>query len=196
MAQQAAANGIDTSVDGWWQDNARSPPPFDAVFVPVGGGGLIAGVGSYIKAVWGAQIEVVGCQPASNAAMLRCLQAGRVLDDGYTGNSEEDDGHADALREAGVSLAEALPPVEEWAVLHPSPESKTTRAVGCLKCPTGRADGRDASRWVSPTWLNLPTLSDGTAGGVEEGSVTLGMCAAVVDSWECVAEDAIREAQA
>jgi threonine dehydratase len=56
--------------------------PIDAVFVGIGGGGLISGVASYIKAVR-PEIRVIGVQTADSAAMLRSVQAGRrvVLDD-------------------------------------------------------------------------------------------------------------------
>ena len=39
----------------------------------------------------------------------------------------------------------------------------------------------------------IPTLSDGTAGGVEEGSVTFDMCKAFVDNMVLLNEDEIRE---
>ncbi|MDT7671949.1 MAG: threonine dehydratase, partial [Pseudonocardiales bacterium] len=39
-----------------------------------------------------------------------------------------------------------------------------------------------------------PTLSDGTAGSVEDGAVTLGLCRALVDDWVLVDEAAIRAA--
>ena len=37
----------------------------------------------------------------------------------------------------------------------------------------------------------LPTLSDGTAGGIEAGAVTFALCCAHVDEWVLVGEDAI-----
>jgi len=54
-------------------------PKLDAVFVAVGGGGLIGGIGSYLKAV-SPQTEVVGCWPENSPVMLQCMEAGRVLD--------------------------------------------------------------------------------------------------------------------
>ena len=51
----------------------------DAVFVPVGGGGLIAGVAGYLKAVMPG-VKVVGVEPFEADAMYRSLEAGeRVL---------------------------------------------------------------------------------------------------------------------
>ncbi len=48
----------------------------DAIFVPVGGGGLIAGIGSYIKALK-PHIKVIGVEPFEADAMHRSLAAGR-----------------------------------------------------------------------------------------------------------------------
>lgn len=41
---------------------------------------------------------------------------------------------------------------------------------------------------------SFPTLSDGTAGGIEQGSVTFPLCQALVDEWVLVEEDAIAAA--
>jgi threonine dehydratase len=48
----------------------------DAVFVPVGGGGLIAGIGSYIKALR-PDIRIVGVVPSDGGAMALSLEKGR-----------------------------------------------------------------------------------------------------------------------
>jgi threonine dehydratase len=39
-----------------------------------------------------------------------------------------------------------------------------------------------------------PTISDGTAGGVEEGSITLPLCTELVDEWVLVTESEIHSA--
>jgi threonine dehydratase len=56
--------------------------PIDAVFVAIGGGGLISGVAAYIKAVR-PEIQVIGVQTTDSDAMLRSVRAGRrvTLDD-------------------------------------------------------------------------------------------------------------------
>ncbi len=53
----------------------------DAIFVPVGGGGLIAGIGSYVKALR-PDVKIIGVEPHEADAMARSLAAGRrvVLD--------------------------------------------------------------------------------------------------------------------
>jgi threonine dehydratase len=48
----------------------------DAVFVPVGGGGLIAGIAGYLKALM-PSVMIVGVEPFEADAMWRSLQAGQ-----------------------------------------------------------------------------------------------------------------------
>jgi threonine dehydratase len=57
----------------------RQAPGLDAVFVAVGGGGLIAGIGGYYKAV-SPDTEIVGCWPAASPVMLECMRAGKVVE--------------------------------------------------------------------------------------------------------------------
>jgi threonine dehydratase len=49
----------------------------DLILVPVGGGGLISGVSSYLKAK-NPQIKVVGCEPQGAPAMYESLKNGKV----------------------------------------------------------------------------------------------------------------------
>ena len=51
-----------------------SAPP-DAIYVAVGGGGLIAGIAAYVKALW-PQVEVIGVEPEDADAMTRSLALG------------------------------------------------------------------------------------------------------------------------
>jgi threonine dehydratase len=50
-----------------------------AVFVPVGGGGLIAGIAGYLKAV-APEIRIIGVEPYEADAMYRSVRAGRRVD--------------------------------------------------------------------------------------------------------------------
>ncbi len=50
--------------------------PIDAIFVPVGGGGLIAGVGACVKELQ-PRVRIVGVEPTDADAMARSLRAGR-----------------------------------------------------------------------------------------------------------------------
>ena len=51
-----------------------STPP-DAIYVAVGGGGLIAGIAAYVKSLW-PQVEVIGVEPVDADAMTRSLAHG------------------------------------------------------------------------------------------------------------------------
>jgi threonine dehydratase len=97
-------------------------PDLDAVFISVGGGGLISGVGTALKAL-NPRIQVVGVWPENSPCMLKAMQAGQIVD------------------------------VEEQE-----------------------------------------TLSDGTAGAVEPGSVTLALCRDVIDETVTVSEAEIGRA--
>ena len=97
-------------------------PDLDAVFVSVGCGGLIGGVGTALKGLR-PRTRVVGVWPENSPCMLRALEAGELID------VEEQD-----------------------------------------------------------------TLSDGTAGAVEKGSVTFPICRAVIDERIAVSEAEIASA--
>ncbi|NCF50155.1 threonine/serine dehydratase [Gammaproteobacteria bacterium] len=94
----------------------------DAVFVAVGGGGLISGIGSVLKQ-HDPDIDVFGCQPEASAVMAKSIDAGRILD-----------------------------------------------------------------------LSSDPTLSDGTAGGIEPDAITFALCAELVDDFILVSEDEIAAA--
>jgi threonine dehydratase len=51
----------------------------DAVLVPVGGGGLIAGIAGYLKQTHPG-IQIVGCQPANSPILAESVKAGRLLE--------------------------------------------------------------------------------------------------------------------
>ena len=97
-------------------------PDVDIVFVAVGGGGLVAGVGAVLKS-HNPGIRIVGCQPVASAVMMRSVEAGEILE---------------------------LP--------------------------------------------SEPTLSDGTAGGIEPDAITFALNQAVVDDWVEVDEEQIAAA--
>jgi threonine dehydratase len=50
--------------------------PLDALFVPVGGGGLIAGVSAYVKYVW-PQTQIIAVEPEDAACLQLALSRGR-----------------------------------------------------------------------------------------------------------------------
>ena len=50
--------------------------PLDALFVPVGGGGLLAGVAAYVRYVW-PDTRIIGVEPEDAACLQLALQKGR-----------------------------------------------------------------------------------------------------------------------
>ena len=95
---------------------------FDAVFIAMGGGGLISGMGGYLKQKI-AEIRVIACSPENSAAMHHAIEAGRI-----------------------------------------------------------------------ETIEHLETLSDGTAGALEFGTITFDFCKSVVDHSITVSEKEIASA--
>lgn len=93
----------------------------DAVFVALGGGGLVSGIAGYLKSIH-PDVSIIGCSPQNSQVMIQSIRDGKILD---------------------------LP--------------------------------------------SRPTISDGTAGGVEPDSVTFDLCRDLVDDFEVVTEDEIKE---
>jgi threonine dehydratase len=100
-----------------WNDLAT----VDSVIISVGGGGLISGVGGYLKSM-NENVSMVGVSPQNSCVMYESLKAGVQLD---------------------------LPSED--------------------------------------------TLSDGTAGGVEMGSITFELCQNIIDDFVLISEDEIAD---
>lgn len=58
---------------------AKQLKNIDAVFVPVGGGGLISGIGGYLKETF-PHIKIIGCLPENSPVMAECVKAGKIID--------------------------------------------------------------------------------------------------------------------
>jgi threonine dehydratase len=56
----------------------RHPGSIQAIFVPIGGGGLISGIAAYVKQLR-PEIKLIGVEPADSAAMKKSIQAGKRL---------------------------------------------------------------------------------------------------------------------
>lgn len=57
----------------------QHPEPPHAIFVPVGGGGLIAGIAAYVKWLY-PQVQIIGVEPEDAPTLYAALQAGRPVD--------------------------------------------------------------------------------------------------------------------
>ncbi len=57
----------------------RQVEPLDAVYIATGGGGLISGVGSYLRAR-SPHTEIVGCWPENSRVLYECMRAGGIIE--------------------------------------------------------------------------------------------------------------------
>jgi threonine dehydratase len=62
----------------------QHPDPIEAVFVPVGGGGLIAGIAAYIKSIR-PEISIIGVEPEDTPTLYSALKAGQPINLERTG---------------------------------------------------------------------------------------------------------------
>ena len=91
----------------------QHPGRLDAVFVAVGGGGLISGIAAYLKAVR-PEVKVIGVQLNDSDAMLQSVRAGRRVRLKEVGLFSD----GTAVRQVGAEtfrLARAL--VDDWVVV-------------------------------------------------------------------------------
>lgn len=88
--------------------------PIDYIFVPIGGGGLAAGVGSYVKQI-SPQTKIIGVEPAGAPAMYESLKQGEVI------NLEHIDSFVDgaAVRQVGQTTFEIAKAVLDDILLVP-----------------------------------------------------------------------------
>ena len=103
---------------GFEMDASLAGEPLDAVLVPVGGGGLIAGIAGWLKHAR-TGIQVVGCQPRASAVMAASVRAGRLLESGSDVPFEPTlaDAVAGGVEEGAVTLDLCTRLVDEWILL-------------------------------------------------------------------------------
>ena len=85
-------------------------PVIDSVFVSMGGGGLIAGIGSVLKA-YSPQTKVIGVSVANSAALAASIAAGTVVQVDH--QSTLADGCAGSVAESTVTLPLATAVIDE-----------------------------------------------------------------------------------
>lgn len=62
-----------------YEINQQIDKPLDYIFVPIGGGGLASGVGSYMKQI-SPETKIIGVEPAGAPCMKTAIEAGHVVD--------------------------------------------------------------------------------------------------------------------
>lgn len=89
-------------------------PDVSAVFVAVGGGGLIGGVGAVLKE-HSPGIHVYGCQPLASPVMTRSIEAGEIID--MPSEATLSDGTAGGIEEDAITFSLNQAVVDEWVVV-------------------------------------------------------------------------------
>ncbi|MGD9346200.1 MAG: pyridoxal-phosphate dependent enzyme, partial [Candidatus Aminicenantes bacterium] len=72
-----------------------------AVYVCVGGGGLIGGIAGYLKS-GDKNIQIIGCQPENSAVMYESIKAGRIIE--MTSQPTLSDGSAGVLEPGAITF--------------------------------------------------------------------------------------------
>ncbi len=103
---------------GLEMDRALGEESLAAVLVPVGGGGLIAGIAAWLKRRRPG-IRVVGCQPRASAVLAASVRAGRILESGreVPFGPTLADGVAGGVEPEAITLGLAAALVDEWVLL-------------------------------------------------------------------------------
>jgi threonine dehydratase len=79
----------------------RQAPTLDAVFVSVGGGGLISGIAGYLKAV-NPSIQIIGCSPENSPVMAASIKAGHIVE--MTSHPTLSDGTAGGIEPNAITF--------------------------------------------------------------------------------------------
>jgi len=89
----------------------RQVEDFDALFVAVGGGGLVSGVAGYL-AERRPGVRIVGCSPENSAVMDASVRAGRVLE--IESKATLSDGTAGGVESSAITLEPCRLLVDDW----------------------------------------------------------------------------------
>lgn len=89
-------------------------PDIDAAFIAVGGGGLISGVGSVLKA-HNPNVKLFGCQPEASAVMAKSIAAGEILD--LPSDKTLSDGTAGGIEAGAITFELCRELVDEFVVV-------------------------------------------------------------------------------
>lgn len=103
---------------GLEMDRALGDEPLDAALVPVGGGGLIAGIAGWLERARPG-CRIVGCQPRASAVMAASVRVGRVLGSGDEVPFEPTlaDGVAGGVEPGAITLDLCRRLVDDWVLV-------------------------------------------------------------------------------
>jgi threonine dehydratase len=101
-------------------------PSIDAVFITVGGGGLISGMGAYLKQA-SPQTEVVGCWPENSRVLYESLNAGRIIE--YDEQPTLSDSSSGGIEEGSVTFEIAQSVIDTKVLVSEEEILETIRMV-------------------------------------------------------------------
>lgn len=101
-------------------------PDLDAVFISVGGGGLISGVGTALKKL-SPGTRVVGVWPENSPCMLRAMKAGRIVD--VEEEATLSDATAGAIEPGAVTLDVCREVIDETVTVSEAQIGRAMRMV-------------------------------------------------------------------
>jgi len=104
----------------------QAPRAPDAVFVPVGGGGLISGIALAVRDAW-PDTAIVGCLPAASPAMTDAVAAGRVVDSPLARTLS--DATAGNIEAGSITVPICSLLVDEWVLLEEDEIAAAMRAA-------------------------------------------------------------------
>lgn len=131
---------------------ASALPDVDAVFVAVGGGGLVSGVGSVMKA-HNPAVRIYGCQPQASAVMAHSVAAGKVVD--MPSEATLSDGTAGGIERDSITLPITRAVVDEFVVVS---EAQIAAAMRLFMESTGETVEGAAGVAIAAMLERLPAL--------------------------------------
>ena len=155
-------------------------PACDAIVVPIGGGGLISGIGLWAKAVK-PSMRLVGVQPSASPPMYAYLQSNSTkpmpiaptLADGVAGNIERDSITWKMCRQLVDEVVlvdeEQIADAMRWAieVHHLVVEGSAALGIATLRARLGGLAGRRVTAVLTGRNVDADTLRAILAGGAE-----------------------------
>jgi len=135
---------------------ARQLSEIDAIFVAIGGGGLVSGVGSFLKSVHPA-LKIIGCQPEASAVMAESAKAGKIVD--MPSEATLSDGTAGGIEAGAITFDICQSIVDEYVLVsedeiaesmrefidshHQLPEGAAGVAIAAMKKMAAGFQGRN-----------------------------------------------------
>jgi threonine dehydratase len=141
-------------------------PEVEVIVVPIGGGGLIAGIGLWAKAIKPG-LRLIGVQPSASPPMFAHFETGNTepmpiaptLADGVAGNIERDSITWKLCRqlvdEVVVVDEEAIADAMRWALEVPHVLLEGSAALGVAALQTAQVEVADARVAVVTTGRNV-----------------------------------------